>query len=782
MRRTMFAVPLVSAIGLAAIAVLRAGPAPVTHVTNSTNLGHRNGAVLPLSHVVLFSSGVGYFQREGEIDGAARVDLTFPATDVNDLIKSLVLQDTGGGKIATINYDSQDPIDRTLKTFALDLTANPSLGQLLNQARGEKVEVTLLQSTGGQGGTLSGSILGMESQRQPHGKDQIVDVDMLNMVCAEGLRSVKLSDVLRVRFLNPQLDAELHRALEVIAGGKDNQKKSVSLSFKGDGKRTARVGYVVESPMWKTTYRLVMGNDGKAMLQGWALVENATDDDWNNVKMSLVSGRPISFQMDLYQPLYVPRPTVEPERFASLRPPMYGGAMTNPNQPMAGGGGTGNFNNVSSGIMPQAQPGQAGPQGFGFNRYQGNLGGQWGNLGGQMGIQGGGFQGGNNFNPQFNEQLMQNLSNGRNFDNNRLSFEQLQQRKQAQTETKEKAKKVGSAIAMLDASQSVASVASAEDIGDVCHYVIDDRVNLPRQKSAMLPIVNQAVDASKVSIFNESVHAKFPLLGLRFKNTSAQPLMQGPVTVYEGSAYAGDSRVQDLQPGEERLLSYAMDTGTEVKVEGKNGTDELAAVKVVKGVMHATHKFRQTRSYLIKNRSPQARTLLVEHPYREDWKLVTPEKPLERSRDVYRFQVTIPAGQSHTLDVVEELRRVDRVALNASDDTVLRVFIRHSVPSPALKASLEKLMALKGKHVETHRELVQSQAQLKEITDDQTRLRANFEKMPPTSAAYKRYLEKFDHQESEIEKLQAEIKSKQAAEKAQKKEYEDFVAALNVDA
>ena len=108
-------------------------------------------AVLPLSHVVLFSSGVGYFQREGEIDGDARVDLTFPATDVNDLIKSLVLQDTGGGKVATINYDSQDPIEKTLKTFALDLTSNPTLGHLLNQARGEKVEVTLQQSTGGPG-------------------------------------------------------------------------------------------------------------------------------------------------------------------------------------------------------------------------------------------------------------------------------------------------------------------------------------------------------------------------------------------------------------------------------------------------------------------------------------------------------------------------------------------------------------------------------------------------------------------------------------------------------
>jgi hypothetical protein len=780
MRRTLFAAPLVGAIALAAFAALRAGPAESGRVAAAAP--KPGAAALPLSHVVLFSSGVGYFQRQGDIDGAARVDLTFPATDVNDLIKSLVLQDTGGGKVATINYDSQDPIERTLKTFALDLTANPSLGQLLNQARGEKVEVTLMQSPGGQGGSLTGEILGMESQRQPLGKDQSIDVDLLNLVTQEGLRSVKLTDAQRVRFLNPALDAELHRALEIIAGGRDHQKKSVSLAFQNGGKRAVKVGYVVESPMWKTTYRLVLNGDGKATLQGWGLVENTTDDDWKNVKMSLVSGRPISFQMDLYQPLYVPRPTVEPERFASLRPPTYGGAMTNPAQPGGPGGFGGGVQGALGALGVAGGGGQANPNGgfqyaippFGYNRYQGQL----GNLGGQLGFQGGNW--GNANTPNFNN-LSGNIINNENA-NSRLSFEQLQQRKAELRDNKDRAKRVGSAIATLDPSQSVASVATAEDIGDVCHYVIDEPVNLPRQKSAMLPIVMQPVDATKLSIFNESVHSKFPLLGLKFKNSAAQPLMQGPVTVYEGSAYAGDSRVQDLQPGEERLLSYALDTGTEVKVEGKDGVDQIDAVKIVKGVLHATHKLRQTRSYLVKNRSGQERTLLVEHPVREDWKLVAPEKPAERGRDVYRFQLTIPAGNGHTLAVVEEQRRTDLLALHGTDETAVRYYLRHPVPSPALKAALERLLNLNGKLANTQRELSQSQTQLKEITDDQSRLRANFEKMPPTSAAYKRYLEKFDQQETVIENLQAQIKSRQEAVKAQTKEYEDYIAGLNVDA
>src|SRR5207249_11571492 len=132
-------------------------------------------------------------------------------------------------------------------------------------------------------------------------------------------------------------------------------------------------------------------------------------------------------------------------------------------------------------------------------------------------------------------------------------------------------------------------------------------------------------------------------------------------------------------------------------------------------------------------------------------------------------------------DVVEENRRVDMVRLTGTDDATLQVFLRSQVPSPKLKEALTKLQSISGRLSDTRRDLAQAQAQLKEITDDQTRPRANFEKVPPTSAAYKRYLEKFDAQETEIERLQAHIKTRQATEKGQRKELEDYVVALSVE-
>src|ERR1700722_13751368 len=279
---------------------------------------------LPIGQVVLFSSGVGYFQREGQIDGDARVDLSFPTQDINDLIKSMVLRDLDGGHVSAVSYDPNAPVEKTLQSFAVNLSGNPTFAQVLNQARGEKVEVVLQQSNATQPGTMTGAVMGVENQKVAAGKDA-VEVEQLNMWCADGMRSVKLADVQRVRFLNPVMDNEVRKALETLTLSHDTQKKAVSLNFVGEGKRNVRVGYVIENPIWKTSYRLVLGKEkeDKPFLQGWAVVENATDEDWKDVRMALVSGRPISFQMDLYTPLYVPRPTVVPELFASLRPVTY---------------------------------------------------------------------------------------------------------------------------------------------------------------------------------------------------------------------------------------------------------------------------------------------------------------------------------------------------------------------------------------------------------------------------------------------------------------------------
>jgi hypothetical protein len=677
-------------------------------------------ASLPIGQVVLFSSGVGYFQREGAVEGNARVDLSFPVADINDLIKSMVLRDLDGGHVSAVSYDSNAPIERTLKSFAVNLTTNPSFAQVLNQARGEKVEVVLQQAAAGQPASLTGNIVGVEKQKVAVGKDT-VEAEQLNLWCSDGVRTVKLADVQRVRFLNPVLEGEIRKALETLAQSHDKQKKAVSISFQGEGKRQVRVGYVIESPIWKTSYRLVLAKDkgDKPFLQGWAVVENTTDEDWRDVRMALVSGRPISFQMDLYQPLFVTRPIVEPELFASLRPVAYSGAM----------GGKDVAADTPPAPSRAAVPTNR-PEGPAFGYSDGSVRGLAGvpqNGSYALGLQ---------------KQLADRMELGRS---------------------------------------GVGTAASASKLGDFFQYAVDRPVSLPRQKSALLPIVNKDVEGSRVSIYNEHTQAKFPLLGLKFKNTSGLHLMQGPVTVFEGSNYAGDARILDLQPNEERLLSFAIDLGTEVNAVPSSDNGRITRVKAVKGLLETTTKLRETKTYQVKNRNEQERLVLIEHPVRNDYRLVNTAKPAETASDCYRFELKVGAGKAESLAVTEEKTFGQQVILSNLGDDQVRFFLSQPVTSEKVKAGLHKVMELRWELQKTQREIAELERQLKVITDDQVRLRANLKEMPATAAAYRRYLEKFDRQETQIEKYQANIKKLQGQEHEQKKAFEDFLAAFSAE-
>jgi hypothetical protein len=534
--------------------------------------------------------------------------------------------------------------------------------------------------------------------------------------------------------------------LEVLALSHDTQKKAVSLTFEGPGKRPVRVGYVVENPIWKTSYRLVLNKEGKPYLQGWAVVENPTDEDWKDVRMALISGRPISFQMDLYQPLYVSRPTVVPELFASLQPRTYEGRISDRAR-------TGKENVFRDGLNDTESP-----KGVLYRSTSPQKDSMGGNGAGK------GYA---------DEEKMLNKR-----------FEPKQGVRPGYISEGEKATEAVNAIYVAGneiSRHSVVSAAAATQLGDYFEYRIEHPVNLPRQKSALLPIVTKDVEGTRVSIYNEATHTKFPLLGLKFKNTSGLHLMQGPLTVFDNANYAGDARIPDLQPGEERLLSYAVDLGTEVEATAKPGDGKITKIKLEKGLLLKTQKQRETKVYKAKNRGDQERTLIIEHPYRPAFKLVSEAKPAERARDVYRFEIKLPANKTADLEVAEEVDIVNAMEISNTNDETMRFFLSQPVLSAKVKEALQKAMALKAKVSTTQQELAQVNKELKVITDDQTRLRANLKETPPTAPVYKRYLEKLEKQENEIDKLQASQKTLQDAELTQKKEFETYLAGLDVE-
>ena len=883
---------------------------PVVVEGATRQAGESGRSQLPLSQVVLFSSGVGYFQRQGPVEGNATIELRFSAADVNDLLKSMILEDDKGGKISAISYDGQDPVEKTLRSFALDLTMNPTLGQLLQQARGEKIEIVLNSNSTQE----TGVILGMESQMQPGPKDALMEVHQLNLVGPDGIRGIKLTDIKRMKFINPTLNEELRRALEVVATSHDQMKKTVTLQFKGDGKREVKVGYVAENPIWKSSYRLTLLGNGKGRLQGYASVENTTDEDWKNVRMVLVSGRPISFQMDLYPPLFVPRPTVELDKYGMLRPPTYNGAITSgnngmvasnmaPSIPMGGfaqlGAGGGFAGGAQWGNGGMANFGQMGANPRGDNRYQNNPIIQNYNVLNQPPVD-------NNTNANNDAQQQAGLPAQQGLQaQNKLSYQDLQNRKlnqkQALEENLKKASQKGQKIAAQHDKQLEAE--AADEAGESFQYLIEEKISLARQKSALIQILNEEIDVTPFSIFNETVHAKFPLMGLKLKNSTKQPLPQGPVTVFENGAYAGDARLSDMQPEEERFISYAVDLSMEVKTEVKQSVGPEIRVQYLGDRVQAGYSSRQTKVYTIKNRGKLERTAVIEHPIRDDWKLAGDVKTLEQSRDLYRFQVAAPAMKTSSFEVPEEQPKIEPIAMlplldgkrsvlsgnpnhlgvelqlftqvkplelksivitkgmvavasdlhesrsyklisrseldrkiilehvvrpewklddlalkpvegsttlyrfplelpkgksveklidetksqvvqekiSTMEEGKIKGFLLHPVLKPAVKAAFQRTLDVKAALLETKRKLTEREKELKGITEDQTRLRANLQNVPSTSAAYKRYLDKFDKQETQIELLQGEVRKLQMEEKSQQAEVDDVLSGISAE-
>ena len=676
---------------------------------------------LPLEKVVLFTSGVGFFQHGGKVDGDAQVEMAFKSEQINDLLKSMVLEDRDGGTVAAVSYASRDPITKTLGTFAVNLTDNPSIGQILGRLRGARIEVEAAPPA-------SGTIVGVEKRTVPVGDDQTVEKEFVTILTKEGLRTLALDTITRLKLLDERLQGELEKALAVLALGTDNDRKSVTLDFAGKGARRVRVGYVQEAPVWKTSYRVVLGaEDGKAaekdkdkkqekaLLQGWAIVENTTDQDWKDVRMSLVSGRPISFRMDLYQPLYVPRPEVRQELYASLLPQQYGQDLAVGDREFAAAGEKG------EGGIQLARPKKA-----------------------ASGLRGAAAA-------------------------------------YAPAESSVVGDEKALSLDMAANAGSIQSVAQGAALGELFRYEIDKPVSIARQRSAMLPIVSEQIEAEKVSIYDDRVLAKHPLAGLRLVNLTKLNLMQGPVTVYDGGVYAGDARVEDLVPGSERLVSYAVDLDVEVAPRTEPRPEEIVSVKLAKGTLVVTRKLARRKIFEIKNSGADAVKLLVEHPREEPWKLVALEKPAETTRDRYRFAVTAEPGKPVTLEVAEEQQTLQQLALVNTDDSTILFFTNAKQTSPAVKEALTAVIERKREIERFVQERAKREQEVNVVGQEQERIRQNMAQLERTSDLYTRYVQKFAVQEDRVETLRKEVADLQAKELEARRALDDYLQQLELN-
>ncbi len=720
-------------------------PAALAQTNSATLLAADANQTLPIRKITLYRSGVGYFERAATIDGATEVQLRFNTDQINDILKSMVMLDLDGGRIDSVSYASKEPLAKRLASFGINIAENPSLPQLLNQLRGAPVRLQM------PGGEADGTILGVEQRQSRPTRDvPATTQNFLNLVTPTGMRSLNIEEVTSFEILDKALAAELGKALAALAEYRADRTKTVDLRFSGAGQRRIVVGYVHEMPVWKTSYRLVLpdtdakGADAQVLLQGWAIVENTTDHDWSNVNLSLVSGRPVSFQMDLYEPLFMTRPFVSVPTIPGVSPRGY-----------ALGFDDGDAERMGRDLAVRGMSQSAAEMSK--------------NVGGIMAPP---------------------------------ASAAMARRERADRMTLSSAPDAAADEGYFGitadqlANYSPVSGATPAEVGEVFQYQIDAPVSIERQRSAMLPILTSNIPGRRVSIYNAGDaggEGLYPRRGVEVTNSAGLQLLAGPVSVLDSGAYAGDAQIGQIPKGDKRLLSYALDLNVQVLTKPESNSS-IQSIKIVDGQFVFTNKNVNTTKYeLINKDAARGRTVIIEHPKLATWKLTEPSKPTEETKDLYRFEVELGKGKGGAtgngdqdktsggnITVTQEIITSESITVTSYDLPQVMSWHKNGKLSDEVLAAARQIAEKQSAINQTRNTLSTIDQQVNAISTEQNRIRENMRTIERTSQLYTRYMTKLTEQESRIDTLATQRDEAQKKLDQQQREFNDFVRQLNV--
>jgi hypothetical protein len=757
---------------------------------------HTPAQSLPIRRVILYSNGVAYVERRGLVSGRAEINLSFKQSQVDDVLKSMVVLDLGEGRVGAVSYNSSAPPAARMADIPFSIGAETregatgGLAGVLSQLQGARVSVTTAR------GTATGSVLTVEERRtQPDPAKPPVRTHALVIAAESGeLMSFDLSEVRSVRLVDEGTRRDIGEFAAATASARRRDAKTITVTSDGAGAREMLVSYTVAAPIWKTTYRVVLDGEGKPFFQGWAIVDNVSDEDWEDVRLSLISGTPVSFVQPIQRPFYRYRPVVPIPDDLRLAPQVY-----EPDTGETNGGGyiSGHVADPQDADVPNAtvtvvnaatgQPvatvttdseGNFRTPHLGPGRYRVTV-----------------------ESPGFSRATYADVSvtaaRGARLDVT-LSVAAASETVEvtgADTSSEITANTVNNLVlaphapgarntnfiadAIAGGRSGVQTAAEAGEIGDLFEYEIAQPVTVRRDRSALIPILQTRMEGARVSVFNEAAGRTRPMSGMLLKNTSELTLEDGALTVIDGSAYAGESLLERLKPGEQRLVSFALDLGTLVTVrdgdsddddEDDEGDGPVYRVTVVNGFLTTHYHDRQRKTYTLTNQTDRPRTVYVEHPVRPDWQLdgATP-KPEGKSASFYRFRVELGPRATERLSVVERQESGTSYALTNLTPDELKLFVSRRYVDERTRAALQHILDLKGQVAAAAARVALAESEEAAIAQDQKRLRENIEALTKTAEARQliaRYVQKADQQETRLEQLGRE--KRQAAEERQR--------------
>jgi hypothetical protein len=618
------------------------------------------GAELPVRTVVLYKHGVGYFERAGTLGPGESARLDFKAAEMNDVLKSLTINEQGG-KVTGLRYDSSIPLDRKLTEFPFRIDGGQPLSAVIDQLKGARIEMEF----GPQ--KIAGAVV---SSRLIEGDKDRPQREQLTLLMDSGeLRNVDLSAATSIRFTDPGIQLQLKDYLAALTGARSQDKRSVYIDSADAKSRDVQAAYIIPMPAWKSSYRLLFVEAGQPTLEGWAIVDNTTGEDWTNVRMSLVSGKPISFISQLYAPKYINRLGAELPEDQAITPTVSSGAISS-------------FDSVAALKAPQV----AARKSAGSNGVLG-----------------------------------------------------------------------GAALPPPPPPQfsSIAPTGLAQEIADLFEYSIGTPVTVRKDESAMLPFLQQKVSARKLIIYSDSTKPN-PFSAAEIVNNTGKTLDGGPITVYDAGEYAGEALVETFKNADKRFISYGVDLGTRIATNLDSRNDAVRELHAHNGLLVTRAAQVQKKTYSIRNVDARAKTLIVEHPVRAGYDLIDTPKPTETARDVYRFELKIPANGSLDFPVTEEHVFDTQISLSSVNPDNLLTYVRNKTVNDNARRQLQQIADLKTQIVNTDAEKHSVTDQVSTLARDEERNRQNIASLSSVSGQQQLvqdYARKLADQETQIAQL-----------------------------
>ncbi|TFG25759.1 MAG: hypothetical protein EU532_11455 [Promethearchaeota archaeon] len=681
---------------------------------------------LNVKRVIIFKHGISYFILEGKQRGSDTFELEFKIDEMNDILKSLFVLDTSEkGYISSISYDAALDTAQLLKTIMLNIPDNNSFSSLITQIKGANITLTI-----GSSQTISGTIMGIELLEK-FVKDEKITEKLLALLKNDGvITKVPFSEISSFEILNEDLQKDLKFFLDTVIAGKKKDSKKIIINCESGGdnsvERSIIVSYIRESPVWKTSYRLIMSKqqaqDKKCLLSGWALIENTTNQDWENIELSLVAGMPVSFIYDFYRPIYIQRTIIEPPKVLSARP-----------------------TEIEEGLEMEA-----------FEEYKMK-------------------------DEAFAEAPMMMKEAKK-----RAARPPPAPAGAARASTTLGFAADMDDSTLLDKVKSQTATQTKE-LGELFEYNISNPVTIKRKHSALVPILTEQIKAEKILLYNKHENDKNPNACLEITNNSGLVLERGPVTFIYDNNLAGEAIIPFLNRDDIRLLNYAVEQAVIINHEDFSQNLDVHRISIGGSYCYEYYYTNLRTVYRIKNKTDEEKILYLDHPKQYGYKITESPVEPEETANYWRFKLTLKPKDAVEFIIKERKENYSSYYIYnyTKDDLLKRVafYVQQKFINEKLESQLKEVGELIGRKNDLSLKKSKLEDERYQMTDEQTRLRENISVLGNTSqenTLKEKYVKKLSVQEERFETISKEIKELEQELTTLDKKIEEKIEKLKI--